>query len=267
MILDAFSLTDRVAIVTGAGRGLGAAIALGFAEAGADVVICARTQSQLDEVSKAVEATGRRAFALCMNSAAAGAAETLVAAAEKEFGRLDIVVNNVGGTMPTPFLDTTPKMFNEAFMFNVTTAFSLTQQATPLLLRSPGASVINITSTMGRVRDRGYVAYGTAKAALIHMTHLLAADLAPRIRVNAISPGSIATSALEIVSGSPELKAELESKTPLARIGVPEEIAAAALYLASDAAAYVTGKVLDVDGGIEAANLSMKLPDLASPEG
>jgi 7-alpha-hydroxysteroid dehydrogenase len=164
--------------------------------------------------------------------------------------------------MPTPFLDTTPKMFNEAFMFNVTTAFSLTQQATPLLLRSPAASVINITSTMGRVRDRGYVAYGTAKAALIHMTHLLAADLAPRIRVNAISPGSIATSALEIVSGSPELKAELESKTPLARIGVPEEIAAAALYLASDAAAYVTGKVLDVDGGIEAANLSMKLPDL-----
>ncbi len=263
MILDAFSLTDRVAIVTGAGRGLGAAIALGFAEAGADVVICARTREQLDEVSKAVEATGRRAVALALNFAAEGAAEQLVAAAEKEFGRLDIVVNNVGGTMPTPFLDTTPKMFNEAFQFNVTTAFTLTQLATPLLLRSPGASVINITSTMGRVRDRGYVAYGTAKAALIHMTHLLAADLAPRIRVNAISPGSIATSALEIVSGSPELKAELESKTPLARIGVPADIAAAALYLASDAASYVTGKVLDVDGGIEAANLSMKLPDLA----
>ncbi len=262
MILDAFKLTDRVAIVTGAGRGLGAAIAIGFAEAGADVVISARTQSQLDEVSMAVEAAGRRAVALCLDSADPDAPGQLVAAAEKEFGRLDIVVNNVGGTMPMPFLDTTPKVFNEAFSFNVTTAFALTQQATPLLLRSPGASVINITSTMGRVRDRGFVAYGTAKAALIHMTHLLAADLAPRIRVNAISPGSIATSALEIVTGSPELKAELESKTPLARIGLPEEIAAAALYLASDAAAYVTGKVLDVDGGIEAANLSMQLPDL-----
>jgi 7-alpha-hydroxysteroid dehydrogenase len=164
--------------------------------------------------------------------------------------------------MPKPFLDTSPRFFNEAFAFNVTTAFTLTQLAVPLLLKSPGASVINITSTMGRVRERGYVAYGTAKAALIHMTELLAADLAPLIRVNAISPGSIATSALEIVSGSPELKAELESKTPLGRIGVPEEIAAAALYLASDAAAYVTGKVLDVDGGIEAANLSMGLPDL-----
>ena len=263
MILDAFKLTDRVAIVTGAGRGLGAAIAIGFAEAGADVVICARTQSQLDDVSKAVAATGRRAVALCLDSADPEAPAQLVAAAQAEFGRLDIVVNNVGGTMPMPFLDTTPRIFNEAFAFNVTTAFSLTQQATPLLLRSPGASVINITSTMGRVRDRGYVAYGTAKAALIHMTHLLAADLAPRIRVNAISPGSIATSALEVVSGSPELKAELESKTPLARIGEPEEIAAAALYLASDAAAYVTGKVLDVDGGIEAANLSMKIPDLS----
>jgi 7-alpha-hydroxysteroid dehydrogenase len=263
VILDAFKLTDRVAIVTGAGRGLGAAIAIGFAEAGADVVICARTQEQLDEVAKAVEATGRRAVTLAMNFAEQGSAEQIVAAAEKEFGRIDIVVNNVGGSMPMPFLDTTPKIFNEAFQFNVTTAFSLTQQAVPLLLRSPGASVINITSTMGRVRERGYVAYGTAKAALIHMTHLLAADLAPRIRVNAISPGSIATSALEIVSGTPELKDELESKTPLGRIGLPEEIAAAALYLASDAAAYVTGKVLDVDGGIEAANLSMKLPDLA----
>jgi 7-alpha-hydroxysteroid dehydrogenase len=266
MILDAFSLTDRVAIVTGAGRGLGAAIAIGFAEAGADVVISARTQSQLDEVSAAVAATGRRAVALALDAADPESPAALVAAAKKEFGRLDIVVNNVGGTMPTPFMQTTPRFLKDAFSFNVVTAFALTQEATPLLLKSPGASVINITSTMGRVRERGYVAYGTAKAALIHMTHLLAADLAPLIRVNAISPGSIATSALEIVSGSPELKAELESKTPLGRIGVPEEIAAAALYLASDAAAYVTGKVLDVDGGIEAANLAMPIPDLA-PEG
>jgi 7-alpha-hydroxysteroid dehydrogenase len=262
MILDAFKLTDRVAIVTGAGRGLGAASAIAFAEAGADVVISARTQAQLDEVSAAVAATGRRAVTLALDAMDPASPAALVAAAEKEFGRIDIVVNNVGGTMPKPFLDTSPRFFNEAFAFNVTTAFTLTQLAVPLLLKSPGASVINITSTMGRVRERGYVAYGTAKAALIHMTELLAADLAPLIRVNAISPGSIATSALEIVSGSPELKAELESKTPLGRIGVPEEIAAAALYLASDAAAYVTGKVLDVDGGIEAANLSMGLPDL-----
>ncbi len=263
MILDAFSLTDRVAIVTGAGRGLGAAIAIGFAEAGADVVISARTQAQLDEVAAAVAKTGRRAVTLPLDATDPTSAEQLVQAAEREFGRIDIVVNNVGGSLPGAFLDTTPKAFNQAFQFNVTTAFSLTQLATPLLLKSPGASVINITSTMGRVRERGFVAYGTAKAALIHMTHLLAVDLAPLIRVNAISPGSIATSALEIVSGSDELRAELESKTPLGRIGVPLDIATAALYLASDAGAYVTGKVLDVDGGLESANLSMKLPDLA----
>jgi 7-alpha-hydroxysteroid dehydrogenase len=263
MILDAFRLTDRVAIVTGAGRGLGAAIATGFAEAGADVVISARTQAQLDEVAATVTAAGRRALALPLDAADPQSPEALVRAAEQEFGRLDIVVNNVGGTLPMAFLDTSPRFFNEAFQFNVTTAFTLTQLATPLLLKSPGASVINITSTMGRVRERGYVAYGTAKAALLHMTRLLAADLAPRIRVNAIAPGSIATSALEIVSGTDALRNELESKTPLGRIGRPIEIATAALYLASDAAAYVTGKVIDVDGGIEAANLSMNLPDLA----
>jgi 7-alpha-hydroxysteroid dehydrogenase len=263
MILDAFSLTDRVAVVTGAGRGLGAAIAVGFAETGADVVICSRTQSQLDEVSAAVAAAGRRCVALALDASDPDTPAALVGAAERELGRLDIVVNNVGGTFPMPFLDTSPAFLNEAFAFNVTTAFALTQQATPLLLRSPGGSVINIASTMGRLRDRGYLAYGTAKAALIHMTRLLAADLAPQVRVNAIAPGSIATSALEIVTGSAELKAELESKTPLRRIGVPEDVAAAALYLASDAAAYVTGKVIDVDGGIEAANLDMRLPDLA----
>ena len=249
MILDAFKLTDRVAIVTGAGRGLGAAIAIGFAEAGADVVICARTQSQLDEVSTAVGAAGRRAVALCLNAADPETPAALVEAAEREFGRLDIVVNNVGGTMPMPFLDTTPRAFNEAFAFNVTTAFSLTQQATPLLLRSPGASVINITSTMGRVRDRGYVAYGTAKAALIHMTHLLAADLAPRIRVNAISAGPLKTLAAAGVGGFNHIAGHVAEKAPLRRNIRQEEVAGAALYLCSSLASGVTGEVHFVDSG------------------
>jgi 7-alpha-hydroxysteroid dehydrogenase len=262
VILDSFLLTDKTAIVTGAGRGLGAAIAIAYAEAGADVVITARTADQLDEVAKAVAATGRRAVTIPMDATDPAAAATLVAAAQSEFGRIDIVVNNVGGTMPKPFLNTSPGYLDRAFHFNVTTAFELTKLATPLLLASPGASVINIASAVGRVRDRGYLAYGTAKAALIHMTRLMAADLAPRIRVNAIAPGSIATSALELVTGDDGLRAELVAKTPMRRIGVPEDIAAAALYLGSPASAYVTGKVLDVDGGIEAPNLDMHLPDL-----
>ena len=132
----------------------------------------------------------------------------------------------------------------------------------PYLLASGNGSVVNITSAMGRFRDRGYVAYGTAKAALAHMTRLLAVDCAPKVRVNGVAPGSIATSALEIVLTEQTLHDEMVSKTPLRRLGVSEDIALAVLYLASDAASYVTGKILEVDGGIEASNLDMHLPDL-----
>jgi 7-alpha-hydroxysteroid dehydrogenase len=186
----------------------------------------------------------------------------LVDTARDEFGRLDIVVNNVGGSMPMPFADTDLKAFEGAFHFNVSTAFALTKAALPLLLDSGNGSVVNITSAMGRFRDRGFVAYGTAKAALAHMTRLLAADLAPKVRVNGVAPGSIATSALEIVVSNEPIHDEMVSKTPLRRLGDADDIALAVLYLASDAASYVTGKILEVDGGIEASNLDMHLPDL-----
>jgi 7-alpha-hydroxysteroid dehydrogenase len=257
-----FGLQDRVAIVTGAGRGLGAAIATTFAQAGADVVIASRTQEQLEAVASTVAEFGRRAVVLPMDVGADDAADRLVAAAMSEFGRIDCVVNNAGGAYPRPFLDTSPRYLDESFHFNVTTAFALTRAATPHLLASDNGSVLNITSAIGRLRDRGYAAYGTAKAALAHLTRLLSADLAPRVRVNGIAPGAIATSALDIVAGDDAMREQVESKTPLGRLGKPEEIAYAALYLASPAGAYVTGKILEVDGGIEAANLDLGLPDL-----
>jgi 7-alpha-hydroxysteroid dehydrogenase len=154
------------------------------------------------------------------------------------------------------------KSFERAFHFNVTTAFVLTQAATPHLLDAGSGSVINISSAMGRLSDRGYVAYGTAKAALAHMTRLLAADLAPKIRVNAIAVGSVATSALEIVLENRELHDAMVSRTPLKRLGEPEDIALCALYLASKAGSFVTGKIYEVDGGIEYPNLELGLPDL-----
>ncbi len=259
---EAFRLTDRVAIVTGAGRGIGAAIARTFADAGADVVLAARTKEQLDEVAADVEAHGRRAVAVAFDVNETERLPELVDAAVSTFGRLDVVVNNAGGTGPKALLDTSERMFERAFHFNVTTAFALTKAAVPHLLEQEGASVVNISSAMGRLRDRGFAAYGTAKAALAHLTRLMAADLAPRVRVNAIAVGSVATSALEVVLTNDELHDTMVRRTPLRRLGQPEEIAYGALYLAAPAGAYITGKVIEIDGGLEAPNLDLGLPDL-----
>ncbi len=199
MILDRFQLTDKVAIVTGAGRGIGAATAVALAEAGADVVISARTREQLAGVAKQVEAAGRRAVAVPADLSDLEAVAALVERTREAFGRLDLVVNNVGGAMPRPFLDTSPGRLEQAFHFNVATAHALLRPAVPLLVEDGGGSVVNISSAMGRMSGRGYLAYGTAKGALAHYTRLAAADLAPRIRVNAIAVGSVATSALDIV--------------------------------------------------------------------
>lgn len=266
-ILDRFAITGQVAVVTGAGRGLGAATAVALAEAGADVLISARTGRQLDRVAEQVRATGRRCLVVPADLSDLDAVAGLAQAAYDELGRLDTVVNNVGGTFPTEFLKTSNEFLNEAFSFNVTTAHALTRAAVPLMLKDDdGAqkSVVTISSMMGRTADRGFIAYGTAKAALAHWTKMAAQDLAPRIRVNGIYVGSIMTSALEYVAGQPELMSQLETKTPLGRVGEPEDIAAGVLYLASQAGQYVTGKLLEIDGGIQQPTLDLGFPDVTS---
>lgn len=262
MILDRFRVTDRVAVVTGAGRGIGAAAAIGLAEAGADVVISARSEDQLKEVASRVEDAGRKAVVVVADLSDLEAVAGLAATATDVFGRLDFVVNNVGGTMPRAYLDTSPRFLEEAFHFNVSTAHALTRAAAPLMLEHGGGAVVSISSAMGRTQGRGFVAYGTAKAALAHFTRLAATDLAPRIRVNAIAVGSVATSALEVVLTDENLRQVMEQSTPLRRIGEPEDIAAAVVFLCSAAAAYVTGKVLEVDGGLDRPNLDLGIPDL-----
>ncbi|WP_067820454.1 SDR family oxidoreductase [Nocardia inohanensis] len=262
MILDTFRLDGRVAVVTGAGRGIGAATALALAEAGADVAIAARTAGQLDEVAGKIRALGRRAVTVTADLSDLSAVKDFAETAAAELGRIDIVVNNVGGTMPNTFMTTSPQFLEDAFRFNVSTAHALTQAAVPHLLKSGGGSVVNITSMMGRTAGRGFLAYGTAKAALAHWTRMAATDLSPRIRVNAIAVGSVLTSALEVVAQQPEIKAKMEAATPLQRLGEPWEIAAAIVYLSSRAGGYVTGKVIEVDGGIEHPNLDLGLPDL-----
>lgn len=246
-------------MVTGAGRGIGAATAVALAEAGADVVISSRTAGDLDVVAKRVEEAGRRARVVVADLSDVDAAAELAGVAHETFGRLDIVVNNVGGTYPRPFLETRTEFLEDAFHFNVSTAHALTRAAVPLMTNG---AVVNITSIMGRVAGRGFLAYGTAKAALAHYTELAAYDLAPRIRVNAIAVGSVATSALDIVLTNDELRERMSASTPLRAIGAAEDIAATVLFLASAAGAYVTGKILEVDGGLQQPNLDLGLPDL-----
>jgi len=260
--LDRFRVDGRAAIVTGAGRGIGAATALLLAEAGADVVLASRTVEQLEAVAKEIEGAGRRAEVAPMDVNDNDSVASLVDRCVEAFGRVDIVVNNAGGTMPRPMLDTSPGYLERAFHFNVTSAFVLSKAAAPHMLAAGEGSIVNIGSAIGRLRDRGMLAYGTAKAAMMHMTRLMAADLAPKVRVNAIAVGSIATSALEVVLESDELRQQMIDGTPLKRLGEPEDIALAALYLASPAASFVTGKVMEVDGGLEEANLELGLPDL-----
>ncbi|MDP9117642.1 MAG: SDR family oxidoreductase [Actinomycetota bacterium] len=261
-ILDRFTVAGQVAIVTGAGRGIGAASAIALAEAGADVVISARTADQLQEVAARIEGLGRRALVVTADLNEEAEIRALATAAKQTFGRLDIVVNNVGGTMPRTYLDTSVGFLERAFHFNVSTAHALTTSAAPIMLESGGGSVINIASVVGKVAGRGYLAYGTAKGALIHYTELAAQDLAPRIRVNAIAVGSIATSALDIVMADEQMRTGIEDATPLRRLGATEDIAGAVLYLASPAGSYLTGAVLDVHGGLQQPNMSLPIPDL-----
>ncbi len=254
-ILDRFRIPGRVAIVTGGGRGIGAAIARAYAEAGADVVVGARTLAQIEETAGAVRALGRRALAVPCDVNREEQLEQLVQRALAEFGRIDILVNNAGGWMPKPALETSAKEFEAAFRFNVGTAFALTRLAVPQIVRSAGGGcVVNISSVAGRQIAAGFAAYGTAKAALSFLTQQLAQDFAPVVRVNAIAVGATRTEALESVL-TPELERAMVASTPLGRIGSVEDIAACALYLASPAASYVTGEVYGVSGGITGSNL------------
>lgn len=257
MILDRFQLTDQVAIVTGAGRGIGQGIALAYAEAGADVVCAARTAAQIEETAEQVRALGRRALAVPTDVLERSQLENLVATTLGEFGKIDLLVNNAGGWPPKPALRTSEKDFEQAFRFNVTTAFVLSRLVVPKMVESAGGgAVVNISSVAGRETSPGFVAYGTAKAALSFMTRELAQDFAPKVRVNAIAVGSIETEALSSVL-SDEIRDEMIRLTPMARLGQVEDIAACALYLASPAASYVTGEIYGVNGGLVALNMKM----------
>ena len=187
--------------------------------------------------------------------------ERLVDETLRAFGGVDVLVNNAGGTMPGAALALSQKDFEAAFHFNVGAAFLLTRLVVPHMAARGGGAVVNISSAMSHLVDPGFVAYGTAKAALSHMTRLLACEFAPRVRVNALAVGATETEALGMfLRAAPELRAQMEALTPMARLGTPEDVALAVLYLASPASSWVTGKIFEIDGGTVASNWPLKMP-------
>ena len=247
------SLQGKVAIVTGAGKGIGRACALALAQAGADVALAARTQSDLDALAREIEALGRRALPLACDVGDEAALRQLVARTHETFGRIDVLVNNAGGGGPNDARKSSPADFGHMLSWNVVPAFTLIQLCAPLMRAGGYGAVVNISSVAARYAQRGFSAYGTAKAALNQMTRNLAQDFAPHVRINSIEPGTIETEALAPYL-TPERRERMVSTTPLQRLGQPADIANAAVFLASPAASWITGKVLAVDGGVEAPN-------------
>jgi 7-alpha-hydroxysteroid dehydrogenase len=263
VIIDDFRLTDRVAIVTGAGAGIGRAIAVAFAEAGADVVAAARTQADLDETVRLIEATGRRGLAVVTDVMKEDDLANLVEQTVSHFGKLSVLVNNAGGTLPRAAMQTSSRYFSTAIHFNAMAPFLLSQLAAQAMVDTQGeGAIVNISSRSGDLVMTSMLAYGAGKAALNMVTQNMAADLAPQVRVNAISVGGVDTQAMSFVMNDPSLRKTYETNTPMGRIGQPRDIAAAALYLASPASSWVTGVILRVDGGATSASFQIPVPPI-----
>jgi len=242
-------LSNQIAVITGAGRGIGKGIALKFAAEGADIVSISRTAENAENVAKEVRGMGRRAWAFSVDVADAGSVTTAADKIIAEIGRVDILVNNAGVTRDGLLMRMSEEDWDVVLNTNLKGAFLFTKAFTRVFVKQRSGRIINVASISGLIGNAGQCNYAASKAALLGFTKSIARELASRgITANAVAPGFIET---DMTAGlSPELKEEMLKRIPLKSFGQPEDIANAALFLAGPGGRYVTGQVLTVDGGM-----------------
>jgi 2-deoxy-D-gluconate 3-dehydrogenase len=245
-----FELTGKVVVVTGAGRGIGKAIARMAAEAGADLALGSRTVSELEAVAEEARPLGRRIVCLPLDVCDRGSIDAFVAAVLQAFGRIDVLVNNAGTNRLKPALDVTEEDWDLILDTNLKGLFFLTQAVARGMIERRSGTIVNIASQAGLVGGPIRAPYCAAKGGVVNLTRALACEWAPYgVRVNGIAPTVTRTPLAEKAMENPEFRATVERNILLGRLAEPEEIAAAVIYLASDAASMVTGQTLAVDGG------------------
>lgn len=245
-----FELTNKIALITGGGRGLGRAIALAYADAGADVAVASRSRDQLEEVAQAIRAKGRRALSIETDVTESESVAQMIEATRKEFGRIDILVNSAGVGWAERLADTSDGTFDWILKTNLYGTFYCCRDVARVMIEQKHGSIINIASVAGIKGPPGLGAYAASKGAIIAMTRVLALEnVRYNVRANVIAPGYFRTDMNAAALDDPELGPKIVKRIPMRRAGDPAEIGGLAIYLASDAASFVTGEVYGISGG------------------
>jgi 3-oxoacyl-[acyl-carrier protein] reductase len=242
-------LAGKVALITGAARGIGQAIAVKLAGEGADIALCDLQKEWLDETAQLVAQKGRRAQAYAVNVASAEAVQATVSQVEKDFHKIDILVNNAGITRDTFIIRMTEQDWDEVLSVNLKGAFLFSKAVAKPMMKQRAGAIVNVASIIGLIGNAGQCNYAASKAGMIALTKSVAKELASRnIRANAVAPGFIQTKMTDKLAE--DIRKKMLEAIPLGRFGLPEDVANVVLFLAGDASAYVTGQVLTVCGGM-----------------